>query len=102
MPLSDDGIVDVPTVCLCEEEKMADIDPVIAKVLDQGFAAGAVRRADGADHYAENLRYDYLEGKNTVSFMEGTGQRLVTEAGSGRTRAETNNPAGTGAGAGNS
>lgn len=80
---------------------MPDIDPVIAKVLDQGFAAGAVRRADGADHYAENLRYDYLEGKNTVSFMEGTGQRVVTEAGSGRTRAETNNPAGTGAGAGN-
>jgi len=73
------------------------IDPVIAKVLDQGFSAAAVRRTDGADHYAENLRYDYLEGKHNVSFMEGTGQRVVTEAGSGRTRAETNNPASTGA-----
>ena len=69
---------------------MAEIDPVIAKVLDQGFSAAAVRRTDGADHYAENLRYDYLEGKNTTSFSEGAGQRLVTEAGSGRTRFETN------------
>ena len=24
---------------------------------------GAQRQADGAGHYAENLRYDYLEGK---------------------------------------
>ena len=77
---------------------MADaIDPTVALVLNQSFAAAAARRVDGADHYAENLRYDYLEGKNTVSFMEGTGQRVVTEAGSGRTRAETNNPASTGA-----
>lgn len=62
-------------------------------------SAGAAngRRIDGADHYAENLRYDYLEGKNTVSFSEGTGQRLATESGSGRTRAETNKPAETGA-----
>jgi len=47
---------------------------------------GAQRQADGAAHYAENLRYDYLEGKNTVSFAESTGVRHTEESGSGRVR----------------
>lgn len=72
---------------------------VVTHVLNLGFAAAANRRVDGADHYAENLRYNYLEGKDTVSFMEGTGQRIATESGSGRTRAEANAPHATGAGA---
>ena len=54
---------------------------------------GAQRQADGAAHYAENLRYDYLEGKDKISFAEGTGVRLVTESGAGRTRADSNAPA---------
>lgn len=47
---------------------------------------GAQRQADGAGAYAENLRYDYLEGKNSVSFAESTGVRHVEESGSGRHR----------------
>lgn len=47
---------------------------------------GAQRQADGSAHYAENLRYDYLEGKDKVSFAESTGVRHVEESGSGRTR----------------
>ena len=47
---------------------------------------GAQRQSDGAGHYAENLRYDYLEGKDKVSFSESTGVRHVEESGSGRTR----------------
>ena len=73
-----------------------DYDLLKMRVHEAGGAATA-RRIDGADHYAENLRYDYLEGKGTVSFAEGTGQRVVTEAGSGRTRAETNRPSATSA-----
>ena len=57
-----------------------------------GFNASNQRRIDGADAYAENVRYDYLTGKDNVSFAEGTGQRLVTESGSGQTRREINNP----------
>lgn len=60
---------------------------------------GSQRQADGAAAYAENLRYDYLEGKNNQSISEGLGYRVVTESGSGRTRAETNRPSGTGAAA---
>lgn len=59
---------------------------------------GSQRMADGAGHYAENLRYDYLEGKERVSFAESAGYRMTTESGSGRSRAETNAPAATSAG----
>jgi hypothetical protein len=47
---------------------------------------GSQRQADGAGAYAENLRYDYLEGKATVSFAESTGVRHVEESGSSRAR----------------
>jgi hypothetical protein len=47
---------------------------------------GSQRRADGADHYAENLRYAYLTGKDRVSFAESTGIRHTEESGSGSAR----------------
>ncbi len=56
----------------------------------QHALGGAQRRADGADHYAENLRYGYLTGKDRISFAEATGIRHVNESGSGNTRNETN------------
>lgn len=52
---------------------------------------GSQRQADGAAAYAENLRYDYLEGKSNVSLTEGLGARYVTESGAGQTRREVNN-----------
>lgn len=53
---------------------------------------GAQRQADGAHLYAENLRYDYLEGKERVSFAESTGVRHTEESGAGRARQTTNEP----------
>lgn len=44
------------------------------------------RRNQGADHYAENLRYGYLVGKDRVSFAESTGIRHTDESGSGAAR----------------
>ena len=38
---------------------------------------GSQRQADGAGHYAENLRYDYLEGKSNMSFTEAQGVRYI-------------------------
>ena len=54
--------------------------------LHEEMTAAQGRRVAGADLYAENLRYDYLTGKDNISFAEGTGQRMVTESGSGRVR----------------
>jgi hypothetical protein len=38
---------------------------------------GAQRQADGASLYAENLRYDYLEGKGMISMPESLGARYI-------------------------
>jgi hypothetical protein len=38
---------------------------------------GSQRQADGSAAYAENLRYDYLEGKSNVSLTEGLGARYI-------------------------
>lgn len=39
---------------------------------------GAQGQADGARLYAENLRYDYLEGKQNVNPTESWGLRYLT------------------------
>lgn len=38
---------------------------------------GAQGQADGARLYAENLRYDYLEGKHIADFVESMGVRYI-------------------------
>ena len=55
-------------------------------LLKMNVHGGNTRRQDGADHYAENLRYGYLVGKDRVSFAESTGIRHTDESGSGRSR----------------
>lgn len=47
---------------------------------------GAQQAANGFTAYLENLRYDYLEGKEMVDFAESMGVRHVDESGGGRAR----------------
>lgn len=54
----------------------------------------AQKAADGVTGYLENLRYDYLEGKEKMSISESSGYRTLTESGGGQTRRLE--PAGTG------
>lgn len=70
-------------------EPVADLPAGVLSLLTQHAMNGAQRQADGAAHYAENLRYDYLEGKDKVSFAEATGVRHVEESGSGNARRTT-------------
>lgn len=106
MPVVNDGVTelpgdDVPAVSVpvlsVSKESEDGMGPDDYGLLKMHALNGAQRQSDGAGHYAENLRYDYLEGKNNQSVSEGLGYRVVTESGSGRTRAETNRPAATGA-----
>ena len=69
-------------------------------LLNQQFGAAADQRQIGASFVHELMRHQYLAGRESVNFREGTGQRLVTESGSGRTRAETNAPVETSAAGG--
>ena len=69
-----------------------DLPEGVLSLMQQHALNGAQRQADGASHYAENLRYDYLEGKDKVSFAESTGVRHAEESGAGRAR-QTDNTA---------
>lgn len=65
---------------------------IIIHAMNQAYANANGLRIDGANAYAENVRYSYLANKDNISFAQGTGQRLVTESGGGMTRFETNAP----------
>ena len=67
-------------------------------LLKQQLHQAAIVATQGHATYAENLRFEYLVGKNNQSISEGAGYRMLNESGSGRTRAETNAPAATSAG----
>ena len=71
---------------------------IVIHGMNQSYATNNGIAQAGAVAYAENVRYSYLANKDNISFAQGTGQRLVTESGSGRTRAETNAPTSTSAG----
>jgi len=85
MPNRTDDILEIPVSaaavaadgvddCISEENKMNSDDYGMLKL---HALNGAQRQADGAQHYAENLRYDYLEGKANVSLTEGLGVRYI-------------------------
>ena len=59
----------------------------------------AISRIAMAGHgaHAEALRYHYLRGIDSQSITEAISNRMASESGSGRTRAETNAPAATSA-----
>lgn len=63
-----------------------DLPAGVLSLMTQHALNGAQRQADGAGAYAENLRYDYLEGKNGVSSAEAVGERRMDESGAGRAR----------------
>ena len=78
-------------------EAAVQIDAVSASLMHVHANNGAQRQADGAAHYAENLRYDYLFQKNRVNFADSMGVRHAEESGSGRTRLLDPTVVGTGA-----
>lgn len=58
--------------------KVNDQDYGLLKMrIHESSSAAHARRIDGADAYAENLRYDYLEGKANVSLTESLGPRYL-------------------------
>lgn len=64
---------------------------------NQGFAASAHRRTDAADQLASDSQRMWSVAMTSPTVMAAHGMRVANEAGSGRTRAESNRPAATGA-----
>ena len=65
---------------------------------NQGFAASAQRRTDAADQLASDSQRMWSVAMTSPTVMAAHGMRVASEAGAGRTRAETNAPHETGAG----
>ena len=64
---------------------------------NQGFAASAQRRTDSADQLAGDSQRMWSIAMTSPTVMAAHGMRVASEAGAGRTRAETNLPAATSA-----
>ncbi|MBX7075673.1 MAG: hypothetical protein K1X71_21230 [Pirellulales bacterium] len=71
---------------------------VAMTAMANGFGAAATRRNDAADQLASDSQRMWSIAMTTPTVNAALGFRTATESGSGRTRAETNNPAETGVG----
>lgn len=100
VPIVGDGIVDFPSV---GEPKMAEsvVDPAIISVALAGmaseFTASNARRTHRADQTAADASAMWAIAMTTPTQNNALSLRTATESGSGRTRAETNEPYATGA-----
>jgi hypothetical protein len=65
---------------------------VAMTILSNGAAAGSNRRTDAADQLASDSQRMWSIAMTSPTVMAAHGMRVATEAGSGRTRAETNAP----------
>lgn len=65
-----------PDPCPCPPRRPT-LSPEDYGMLKMHALNGSQRQADGAAAYAENLRYDYLEGKSNVSLPEALGPRYI-------------------------
>lgn len=66
-------------------------------ILNGGYAASADRRTSRADQLSGDTQAMWASHLTTPTVMAAHGMRVASEAGSGRTRAETNLPASTSA-----
>ena len=99
----DDGVIDIDLTG--EQEDMAfpetseaGVMQVALSGLAGGFAAAAQRRTDRADQLGGDSQAMWSIAMTTPTFSNAQAMRVANEAGSGRTRAETNAPAATSAG----
>ena len=89
--------------CLCEDETMAEsaVDPGLLNVALSGLATAAAaatdRRVSAADQLASDSQRMWSIAMTTPTVNAALGYRAATESGSGRTRAETNDPGNTSA-----
>ena len=88
-----EGEAEMPTPEMCEQGNLT----VALTALANGFGASAQRRTDAADQLALDSQRMWAIAMTTPTVLAAKGIGVMTEAGSGRTRAETNNPGNTAA-----
>ncbi|MBK8916425.1 MAG: hypothetical protein IPM64_17810 [Phycisphaerales bacterium] len=68
---------DATVVVVVDDQKETEMNDQDYGMLKMHCLNGAQRQADGSAAYAENLRYDYLEGKSVISSPESLGIRYI-------------------------
>lgn len=91
-----DGIITFPAPC--SEKDCTMTQPNLTGYFQDRLMADRDRHSTNATSFEKALEYQYL---GSQGFRDANAARIVMEAGSGRTRAETNNPGNTAAPGGN-
>lgn len=96
-PVPGDGFNDDPVDKPGEEEMEPNNLTIALTSLGNEFGAAAAARVRSADQLAGDSQRMWTIAMTTPSVMAGMGYRTMVESGSGRTRAETNQPGNTAA-----
>ena len=91
----DDGTVEVP---IGKDETMpaeAGNMDIAMTAMAQEFGAAAGRRVNSADQLSSDSQRMWSIAMTSPTVMAAHGMRIASEAGAGRTRIESNTPAGT-------
>lgn len=100
MPEPENGVLDLPHdggVAVAEPiAEPANVQVALTGMANE-FGAAAARRVNGADQLSSDSQRMWAIAMTTPTVMAAHGMRIASEAGSGRTRAETNLPAATSA-----
>lgn len=92
----DDGIVSVPVDSSEESEMPAEAGnmDIAMTAMAQEFGAAAGRRVNSADQLSSDSQRMWSIAMTSPTVMAAHGMRIASEAGAGRTRVESNTPAG--------
>ena len=77
------------------DDRFAAAEQALVLGMGQSFASANARRIDGADALAEFVRLGHDARRDRMNQADSFAYQVAREAGSGRTRLETNTPAGT-------
>jgi hypothetical protein len=98
-PQNEDGVLEPPSIDLGGNDMPADpsnMDIALTSMAN-GASAASTRRTDRADQLAGDSDRMWTVAMTTPTQFAALAHRTVAEAGSSRTRAETNNPSNTAA-----
>ena len=100
-PKKGDGVVGLPHEDDEMPEQVTEVGnlTVALTAMADEFGAAAARRSTAADQLASDSQRMWSIAMTTPTVLAAKGMQIASEAGSGRTRAETNRPTATGAAA---
>lgn len=90
-PVPGDGVITLPSPCPCEgvDEMAGEAGSPLTDMFRDRLMADRDRHSSNATTFEKVLEMQYAQ---SMQFRDANAARIVMEAGSGRTRAESNGP----------